>query len=359
MDLNAPAPSENPVKKSNTSSKPSITQTEETNTVVEKVELYSNVSVSLIGVGGMGLNGSRMVKEHRGLTNTLYFDTSMNNSRPGEKVFIIGDGNGSGSLRAENAREMERQIPQISDDQLGVANVAIVVFSLAGGSGSTAGPLLIREYAKRGVRPIGVVVADTTSAVGAKNTLNTLKTLTAIAKNNDIYLPLIVLTNDDAPSRQTVNDSAANLISALIDTLTKPVYEVDRNDRLNWVDPTKVTGSAPGLKIMSFISDKNPINEKVVLGTKSTEMVDSLLVLRSSADEPMRDNTPIPMARLKKEGFYHEAHHPIIAKVSSDITSINAIIDKVEKMQHQEKAQKHQTVDRLSLDDHNGDDLIL
>lgn len=358
MDLNAPTPNENPTKKSNT--KTSFSQVEEHDTVVTQSTPKPDVSVTMVGCGGMGMNASRFFRNHTSLNKTLYFDTSMNNSRPGEDVYIIGSGNGSGSLRAENAREIDRQVPQIPDDHLGIADVAIVVFSLSGGTGSTLGPIMIREYAKRGVRPIGVVVADTTSAVGAKNTLNTLKTLTAIAKNNDIYLPLIVLTNDEAPTRQTVNDSAVNLMNALIDTLTKPVFEVDCNDRLNWINPTKVTGSSNGLKIMSFISDKNPVNEKVVLGIKSTEMVDSLLILHSAPDEPMRDNTPIPLARLKKEGFYHEPHHPIIAKVSSDITCINAIIDKVEKMQHQEKAQKHQSVDRLSLsDDNNGDDLIL
>jgi len=360
MDLTAPTPStpsERPVKKT----PPTPVSVPEENTTMSVSENYSAVSLTIAGCGGCGINLSRMFKPSKQAANVLYFDTSMTNSRHGEDVYVIGEGHGSGSRRAEHARDIERLSPQITDLEIGASDVAVVMFSLAGGSGSVIAPIMIREYARRGMRVIGVAVADTSYAVGAKNTLNTLKTLTAIAKNNDLYLPLIVLSNDEANSRQVVNDSCANIVSALLDTLTKSVYEVDRNDRLNWINPSKVIDTTPGLKLMSFVSDKNPFDNKVVLGTSSKEMVDSVLIFQSSPDEVMRDNTPLPISRLKKTGFYAEPHHPIVAKVTSDISAIESIIDKVEKMQHQEKAQKYQDVSRLSVDTStNGDsDLIL
>jgi hypothetical protein len=216
-------------------------------------------------------------------------------------------------------------------------------------------PLLIREYAKRGTRVISVVVADTSSAVEAKNTLNTLKTINNIAKNNTLYVPMIALSNDLASGRKEVDDAAFMSICHLVELLTADVFEVDRNDRLNWLNPTKVIQTQPGIKLMTFSSEKNKVNDKVVLGYGSSEMVDSLLVLQSQ--ELTTAPTLMP-TRLKKTGFYVDEGQPVlIGMISSDASSIDRIIDSVEQTQHAEKAQKHAKLDRLHSDD--DDDLIL
>lgn len=315
----------------------------------------SAVTVTVAGCGGCGINLARPFVGNKQLLHTLYFDTSMTNTRSGEKCNIITNGSGSGSNRAENARAIESSVPQIPDDELAIADVAIVKFSLAGGSGSVIGPLLIREYHRRGVRVIGVAVADTSSAVGATNTLNSLKTLTSIAKNNEIYLPLIILSNDQSRGRGGVDELEKALTTELVDILTRSVYEVDRNDRLNWVNPTKIVAAKPGLKLISFESGDQKLDPKMVLGTESTEMVDSLLILRN-ADAP-EGGSSLPPSRLKKTGFYYEPHRQIVGRISSDVTSIDKIIDMVEKSSNQDKAQKHQTISRL--DTEGEDDLVL
>lgn len=93
----------------------------------------SAVSVTIAGCGGCGINLSRPFKKSDKLANVLYFDTSMTNTRNGESAFIVTNGSGSGSNRAENAHDIERVIPQISDEDIGKADVAIVMFSLSGG----------------------------------------------------------------------------------------------------------------------------------------------------------------------------------------------------------------------------------
>ena len=132
MDLTAPTPStpsERPVKKTT----PAPVSTTEENTTMSVSENYSAVSVTIAGCGGAGLNLARAWKPSKQADNVLYFDTSMTNSRHGEDVYVIGEGNGSGSRRAENARDIERLIPQITDKELGLTDVAIVMFSLGGG----------------------------------------------------------------------------------------------------------------------------------------------------------------------------------------------------------------------------------
>lgn len=280
----------------------------------------------------------------------------MANTKAGESAFIVTNGSGSGSNRAENARDIESVIPMISDEDLGKSDVAIIVTSLSGGSGSVISGLLAREYVRRGSRVIMVSIADTSYSVGAKNTLNTLKTFAAIAKNNDIYLPMIMLSNDNANTRTEVDESVRHAIADLINVLTRPVYEVDKNDRLNWIDPSKVVQTSPGLKLMTFYSEGSKIDPKLTLGMGSKEMVDSLMILQGSADEISNDT--LPPARLKKTGFYVSSDNKrIVAKVSSDISDIEAIIDNVERQQNLEKAQKHSSIDRLSTN--GSEDLYL
>lgn len=334
MDASAPTPSHG---------QPAVSP--ETGKVSEAMNL-SAVSVTVVGCGGCGINLARQFKDRDVLNDVLYFDTSMTNSRPGEIVHIVTNGSGSGSDRGENARDIERAVAQLNAKQLGIADVAIVIFSLAGGSGSVIGPLMIREYARQGVRVVGVAVADTSSTVGAKNTLNTLKTLTAIATNNNLYLPMIVLSNDQTNRRGEVDMAATTLIAKTIGILTARVFEVDRNDRLNWINPMKVVGSQPGLKLVAFNNADTKINPKLIVGGTTNEMIDSLLVLQKSPDHPV--DVPLPLSRLKKVGFYTGEHPDLVGSVSSDIVAIEEIIDSVEKMFTTERAQKHTGIDRLS-----------
>lgn len=348
MDLVAPVPQHGKASKAMPEN-----MTQEDNSMYDP-ENPSVVKVTVVGCGGAGINISRsFINDPR--VNTLYFDTSKTNTRRDEKVFVMANGDGSGSHRAENAAEIERTVSQLSDEEMGIGDVAIVISSLGGGSGSVINPLLIREYNRRGVRVIGVAVADTSYSVAATNSHNTLKTLTAIAKNNKIYLPMIIVSNDQA-SRRDVDTVLADMIHNLINLLTQPVHEVDRNDRLNWINPTKVVDSPAGIKLISLnqISTKN----KIVLGAESKEMVDSMLILQSSDDDtPTRESGLLP-ARYRKTGFYWDkSQKTIIGKITSDITDINSIIDQVEKMGHQDRSQKHQTVDRL--DSNGSGDLIL
>jgi hypothetical protein len=318
------------------------------------------VTVTIAGAGGCGINLARpfLNKDRKDTdpVNVLYFDTSTTNSRYQEKVNVLASGSGSGSNRKEHARDIERVISQMSDEEIGKADVAIVISSLQGGSGSIISPILAREYHRRGMRVIVVAITDTSYSVGANNCLNTLKTFEAICRNNNLYLPAIILSNDAAQSRGPVDRAAFEAIANLLGLLTTPVYEVDRNDRLNWINPTKVVNSEPGLKILSAISHKDTDHGAVLLGFDSQEMVDSLLILQAHGDESTVFQTP--PARLKKTGFYYKDDvKPILGKVTSDVSSIDKIIDYVERMNHQDKSQKHQSNSRLSTS--GSDDLIL
>ncbi len=326
---------------------------------ISSIETFNpKATVSVIGCGGCGINLSRHFAPDTRILH-MKFDTSMANARPGEKVYVLGDGSGSGSLRSENAKEIDKAITTLSDQDLCLSDVGIFVFSLCGGTGSVIAPLMMREYARKGKKVIGVAVADTSHAVGANNTSNTLKTLMAVAKNNNIVMPLILVSNDNADSNRDVDDIVVSALQHLLDLLLLDVREIDRNDRLNWVDSSKVTGTAPGLKMMKFMSEKMNNDPKIILGSQSDEMVDSLLVIQDRQDESAK-NFKLPYSRLKKTGVYEEKGVFLAGSVSSDISDINTILDAVERMQNQTRAQVHSGIDRLESNiSSSSNDLIL
>jgi hypothetical protein len=348
MDSFAPTPSIITAKSGTSKSK---------DLVVSAPENHSAVGVTITGCGGAGINLSRPHATYGNGTKVLFFDTSKTNLRSGETLSMITNGSGSGSHRAENARDIERELPQLDADAIGANDVAIVIFSTGGGSGSVLGPLIIREYHKRGMRVIGVTVVDTSSSVAARNTINTLKTLSSICANNDLYLPMIILSNDESTTRSKVDETSALMITDLLDILTKNVFEVDRNDRLNWINPTKVIGAKPGLKLISFESSRKLPNPNIVMGLDSVDMVDSLLILQTHEDEGEHAEK-LPPSRLKKMGFYAQEHQRLVGKITGDISSIDKVIDEVQHVAHQDQAQKHQSVDRLGVSS-GSDDLIL
>lgn len=84
-------------------------------------------------------------------------------------------------------------------------------------------------------------------------------------------------------------------------------------------------------------------------------MVDSLLVLTKAADDEI--HVKLPPARLKKTGFYIGKYPQIVGRISSDISSIDKIIDHVEKMQNLAAANTHASVSRLATS--SDDNLIM
>jgi hypothetical protein len=342
VDLRAP----DPVNTSSQSAPAIIAQPERAQPSV--------VKVTIAACGGCGMNLGRMFAGGKAEATVLNFDTSMANSRYEERVNVVTNGNGSGSIRSENARDIERVVSAFTNEEIGLADVGIVISSCAGGSGSVIAPVIARDYARRGMRVVMIVVTDTSSTIAAKNTINTLKTMSAIANNAGLYLPAIILSNDTPKGRTGVDKAVQVLVGDLIELLTKPLYEVDRNDRLNFIDPLKVVGAKPGLKLMQLVSEQTPDDPQIIIGQDSPEIVDSLLIIQNSGEESL-PGIELPMSRMKKVGFHQENSRAIVGKVTGDIKAVDSVIDAVERVQNIDQAQNYGQVDRLNTPAGAGD----
>jgi hypothetical protein len=209
-------------------------------------------TVTVYGCGGGGINMvRRALPEFKNNATYRYIDTSkLANLLAGEEAIIMGSGEGSGGVRQENADPVIKAIASLSDEDLGLADVNIVVFSVAGGSGSVIAPLLIKDIAGRRKRlVIALVISATQSKMHTNNTLKTLQSLRNITDEIGLYLPISIFDNN--AGIKAVDQTMPYKLARLVDLLTAPTIEIDKNDRLNWINVPKTLGvSMSGLRLL-------------------------------------------------------------------------------------------------------------
>ena len=107
--------------------------------------------------------------------------------------YVIAE-SGAGKNRASLLKDIQWKL-----DKSGVYNefgdINIFIFSMSGGSGSVIAPLLIREAGKRGKRIIAIGIVDACSETDCFNSINTIRTLEAFAKDEKIYIPSMIFNN--------------------------------------------------------------------------------------------------------------------------------------------------------------------
>jgi hypothetical protein len=312
--------------------------------------------IHIVGCGGAGINLVRHFRGQPNVESISYVDTSDKNVHDDEVdlLTVVAGGDGAGGNRAAVGGSVERSVtldytPHPSD-------VTIVVFSTAGGSGSIIGPMILRQHRRLNRLVVGVAITDISSANAARNTKNTLQTLTNIAKNNDYEIPMIVVSNELAGGRVAADRAGVTAISNLVELLTRPVYEVDLSDRRNWLSPYGVIGSHPGIKLISVLVVDGPTPPTGVIEVSAGQMVDSTLVLANAhgtyESHPLLKVPP----RLIKCGLNRASGTTIIGRVSSDISGVEVILDQIDRLANATKAQSHGTLSRLS--DTSGDDAV-
>lgn len=154
------------------------------------------------GCGGFGVNQIRDLPSKLGYPNAEYriIDTSMANTHRQEidpciEIKYVGE-SGHGKVRNTNLEVMQQAMDQLiymDDDDY---DIAVVIFSLSGGSGSVAGPLIVKALTRKDKPVLVVTVADGRSTVDCENSIKTIRSLENIAKNS--YVNMLLFDNSVA-----------------------------------------------------------------------------------------------------------------------------------------------------------------
>ncbi len=248
--------------------------------------------VHIYGCGGMGTNVVSIYRNAEQEPNmpelaVSFIDTSLSNlSKHGisESEACVLDGlDGSGKLRKENANVISDNIKQILLNRK-PGDFNIVVFSASGGSGSVAAPLIMKELLSRKIPVVGVMVGSQESLITTQNTINTFKSLDAIARQ--VEQPVVVFYRhmESLKDRSKMDTEVRGAIGYLTFMNASSIHELDRMDINNWLFYPRVTSQGPTLTSLEIFNE-----DAGAWGTKSPITV---LTLCTSTDHAHSSVTP-------------------------------------------------------------------
>ena len=190
-------------------------------------------------------------------------------------------GEGSGKFRPENVEPILNFVSNYTK-KTKFHDVNVIVFSMAGGSGSVIGPLLAKEIFRQGKIAILIIVADHESHQDAKNTINTLKGLNDFALEESFYVPTILF--DNSFDWSVVNNGVNETLNSIRLMMELNTDAIDMKDKLHFLQPNKIEHLVvPGLRMLNISRDEDgewAKNLGIVIGDK-TEKVDSTMIISS------------------------------------------------------------------------------
>lgn len=224
-------------------------------------------------------------------------------------------------------------------------------------SGSVIGPVLARELARRKKRVVIVVVADTMSETDATNTMKTLQTLEAICQQNNIYMPMMPFNNTGI-GRNKVDITITHRVQQLVYLMTLAAHEVDRNDRLNFLNGTKTVSAKPGLRLLHVVGGVNPDElpeSGEIWDHEEGAIFDSTLSIGTDAgtsENPKQNFVDMnAMARVAYVGvFQSNKLTPLMGMISGDTKAVSVLIKDIEDTAAKFASQSKNVASAISMD---------
>lgn len=232
--------------------------------------------ITLFACGGAGINIAKSIESFRGAQELgmatitpIYIDTSLSNSKglPEEFTWVFQGMDGSGKVRAENYQEITRHVRGILQ-KFPPDDLAIVLSSAHGGSGSVIAPSLVSELLEAGTPTVVITIGGTDSALEIKNTLNTLKSYEGVAQKRETPVVMAYFQNSKETPRASVDRSAVEMISSLMTVFSSENSELDSMDLANFLRFDKVTSYKQPrvVGLVRYLADQTESMDDVTTG---------------------------------------------------------------------------------------------
>lgn len=195
--------------------------------------------------------------KYQSIVTPVFLDTSKANAKPGmvdENTYYVPKKDGSGGLRAENYPELVEAAKEFIN-KFKPQDLNLVVFSAAGGSGSTVGPIVVGELLAKGESVIALVIGDGSSTTSANNTLKTLQSLEGVSRTQKH--PVCVHYRYNHQGRTKTDHSIETAIAAFSVLGSRQIAELDSMDIFNFLNYQRVTGFKPSLAALEIHGDSD------------------------------------------------------------------------------------------------------
>lgn len=229
-------------------------------------------TIRYYGCGGTGINLLRSHYENKRLQSDVtakeeftFIDTSLANLHNVEisETFTLKGLDGAGGDRRKNVEAILAVLPKILVEHA-PADLNIVIFSTAGGTGSTSGPLLIEELLRQGKAVLAIGIGSHTSI---KRTTNTIETLTGLEGAVDrTGRPIVMFYHENDLTKSDIdNNLKANFVLNSIGLVASGLNKsLDSSDFNNALDYHRVTHNRPGLAMFDVATKIDDIKSPVI-----------------------------------------------------------------------------------------------
>lgn len=243
-------------------------------------------SCQIVACGGCATNIMKtFLKENHRFDENVgikVIDTSLSNVNGLDKAveFLPINGLGSGKDRAKNFNSIKEYLdvhPELTKE---APDISVLVFATGGGSGSIIAPLLAQKILHNTNKAVLLVgVLDASSERDCINTINTLKSLSGLAKEHNLYFPIVLFDNGTGAGRFKVNKAASMRIAQFCDLMTsREIEEFDYTDRMNFIRPTTMNCPS-GLYLFSIVSGDEESAGEVNVQMKPNSQVHSVVTI--------------------------------------------------------------------------------
>lgn len=313
------------------------------------VSAYRGPKILLVGCGGCGINVARMISKQTG-SNMFFLDTGPGNTFPGENLFVIGSGEGSGGVQDKNAMEAVKRIPSMKIEPDHVPDIAIVCHSLSGGSGSFIGPYVTKHFLSQGIQCVVIGVLDSGSATQAQNTVQSLSNLKTVAEKSGSTVDIMAFDNKSGTLAE-LNTIIGLKGSALVRLLTAPTMEIDRNDRRHFLDGTATHGAESGLRLINVYAGQIPNDQtQPIFPSTATDVFESVLHIRGRDNGVPVDFPNIPeLTHFRKDGYFLEGKIPMLGLVTANLSPLNDPLKKIADLQDRIDTHSKMGTEKLAL----------
>lgn len=148
----------------------------------------------------------------------------------------------------------------------------LVLFSASGGTGSVLGSILVNSLMERDIPVIALMIGDSSNALSAINTINTIAGLNSMAVKNNKPLSVMYVNNNDfiedgaLSGVMNANKAIFNAVSVLSLFLSGENESIDNQDMINIIDQSKYSTIKvkPGLYGLTTFSKEVMLQQGVI-----------------------------------------------------------------------------------------------
>lgn len=247
-------------------------------------------TITVYAAGGCGINIASQLEDKAmreppiGFSSItpIYIDTSRSNLKTisaSERTYLIEDPDverdGSGKVRSENHVPIGECVFDILLKHK-PGDLAVVISSASGGSGSIIASSLVAELLHRKQMVIVVTISSTDSRIEVENNIKTIKTYEHLAQTHNTPVAMVYLENEQGKRRSETDKSALDILLKLSVLFSRQNSELDRMDLRNWLNYTKTTDYDPHLVLLrDFPSKVVQADNQQVLSVATVAMLNS------------------------------------------------------------------------------------